>query len=119
MSLRFSPFLSFGEVRNSRRECAMFETGDAKFAISNMKLSEQTRFTGMRCQRRDSPDQLWSASSELAFCEQSIGQLRLLEQTKRSVIPAIFAARGIRSSSKNFSVSSAARWCLRTIGEIA
>ena len=49
MSLRFSPFLPCGEVRNSRRECAMFETGDTKFAISNMELSEQTRFTGMRC----------------------------------------------------------------------
>jgi hypothetical protein len=49
MSLRFSPFLSCGEVQNSRRECARFETGDAKFAISYMEFSEQTRFTGMRC----------------------------------------------------------------------
>jgi hypothetical protein len=49
-----------------------------------MEFSEQTRFTGMRCPKsRFSPsalgDQLWSASSELAFCEQFIGQLRLLE----------------------------------------
>src|ERR1051326_3661588 len=34
---------------------------------------------GCVVQRRDSPDQLWATSSELAFCEQFIGQLRLLE----------------------------------------
>src|SRR6478736_662811 len=32
-----------------RRECARFEIGDAKFAISNMELSELTWFTGLRC----------------------------------------------------------------------
>ena len=56
-------------------------------------------------------DQLWAASSELTFCEQLT--------TKRCVIWATFAARGIRTSSKNFSVSSALRRCLRTTGEIA
>jgi hypothetical protein len=80
-----------------------------------MEFSERTGFTGMRCPKARFSNQFWSASSELAFCEQFIGQLRLLEQTKRSVIPARCAARGIRSSSKNFSVSSAVRWCLRRL----
>ena len=49
-----------------------------------MEFSEQTRFTGMRCpkarfSRSALGNQLWAASSELAFCEQFIGQLRLLE----------------------------------------
>jgi len=49
MGLRFSPFLLCGEVRNSRRECARFETGEVKFATSNMELSELTGFAGMFC----------------------------------------------------------------------
>ena len=44
-----------------------------------MEFSEQTGSQGCVAQRRDSPGQLWAASSELAFCEQFIGQLRLLE----------------------------------------
>src|SRR4029450_6385249 len=55
-----------------------------------MEFSEQTRFTGMRCpkarfSRSALGNQLWAASSALAFCEQFIGQLRLLEhdQTMR------------------------------------
>src|SRR4029450_4365340 len=55
-----------------------------------MEFSEQTRFTGMRCpkarfSRSALGNQLRAASSELAFCEQFIGQLRLLEhdQTMR------------------------------------
>jgi hypothetical protein len=43
MSLRFSPFLSFGEVLNSRRECAILETGDAKFAISKYGIERTNR----------------------------------------------------------------------------
>jgi hypothetical protein len=49
-----------------------------------MEFSEQTGFTGIRYPKarfsRSAPgDQFWAASSELAFCEQFIGQLRLLE----------------------------------------
>jgi len=97
-SLSFSPLLLCGEVQNSSR-----------FHIWNSANKPGSQ----RCvaQRRDFPDQLWAASSELAFC----GQLT----TKRCVIRATFAARGICSSSKNFSVSSSVRRCLRTTGEIA
>jgi hypothetical protein len=70
-------------------------------------------------QRRDSPDQFWVASSELAFCEQFIGQLRLLEhdQTIRDS-GDVCGARDTQSN-KNFSVSSSVRRWLRTTGEIA
>jgi hypothetical protein len=34
----------------------VFEIGDAKFAISNMELSELSGFTGIRFPKRDSPD---------------------------------------------------------------
>jgi hypothetical protein len=97
-SLRFSPFLLCGEVQNSSR-----------FRIWNSANKPDSQ--GWVAQRRDSPDQLCAASSELAFCEQLT--------TKRCVIWATFASRGIRSSSKNFSVSSALRRCLRTTGEMA
>jgi len=66
MSLRFSPFLSCGEVQNRSR-----------FRIWNSANKPGSQ--GCVAQRRDSPHQLWAASSELAFCEQFIGQLRLLE----------------------------------------
>jgi hypothetical protein len=72
MSLRFSPFLSCGEVQNSSR-----------FRIWNSANKPGSQ--GCVARRRDSSDQLWAASSDLAFCEQFIGQLRLLEhdQTMR------------------------------------
>ena len=51
---------------------------------SYVEFSKLTGLAGMRCPKarfsRSAPgDQFWAASSELAFCEQFIGQLRLLE----------------------------------------
>jgi hypothetical protein len=83
-------------------------TPSSRFRIWNSANKPGSQ--GCVAQRRDSSDQLWAGSSELAFCEQLT--------TKRCVIPATFAARGMRSSTKNLSVSSSVRRCLRTTGEI-
>jgi hypothetical protein len=64
------------------------------------------RFTGMGCQRCDSPDQLWVASSGSRSVSSLSASWDFWNTTKRLVIPATFAARAIRSSSKNFLVSS-------------
>jgi hypothetical protein len=54
-----------------RANAPVFETGDAKFAISNIEIERTKRVHGDTFpQKARFSDQLWAASSELAFCEQ-------------------------------------------------